>query len=124
MGRIRAAGRTAGGRVVPFPAPGRPAERQGPRRRLNAGRLALIVGAVYLLVTAGVQAGHLVSLRMELSRTHKLVHQVENQNAVLREQIEYAFSDAYIEQAARQLGLTRPGEILYSTSPERRSPVR
>lgn len=124
MGACRAAGKTAGGKVVRFPVAGRRAVRRGPRFRLNLGRLALIVAGVYLLAMVGAQLGHLVSLRLELARTQRVIQQVENQNAALREQVEYASGDEYIEQAARQLGLTRPGEILFSTSPERRSPVR
>ncbi|MDQ7794388.1 MAG: septum formation initiator family protein [bacterium] len=119
----RSAERPSGGRVIALPA-GRPrAIPRSSRLRLNLPRVALLVAAVYLAVLVGSKVSLLVSLRLDLHRTRQRTQQVESLNAALRDQIADASTDAYVEQAARQLGLTRPGEILFSTSPDRRPPA-
>jgi len=82
-------------------------------RRIRLGRLFFVVLAGYLLVAAGFEVIRLAELRGELRRVREKVALQEAVNAGLREQIGYTQTDDYLEQAARQLGLVRPGEILF-----------
>ncbi len=93
-----------------------------PRLRFNPLKLALCLVVVYLVVTAGAHLFHLAVLRLELARTYRAIRQVEAANAVLREEIAYASTDEYVEQVARQLGLTKSGEVLYTAPPSGRKP--
>lgn len=72
-----------------------------------------MVFASYLLVAAGFEVAQLVALRRELHRTRQQIALQEAVNAGLRDQIAYTRTDEYLKKAALQLGLVRPGEILF-----------
>lgn len=102
------------GKVIPFPGPPTlPASRRRTRCRVRLGRLFLAIFAGYLLVATGVEIVRLAELRRELHRTREAIALQETMNAGLQDQIAYTQTDEYLEQAARQLGLVRPGEILF-----------
>ncbi|HSW10208.1 MAG TPA: septum formation initiator family protein [Bacillota bacterium] len=102
------------GKVIPFPRPPTPpASRRAIRRRVRPGRLILAAFAGYLLVATGVEIVRLAELRRELHRTREAIALQDAMNAGLQDQIAYTQTDDYLEQAARQLGMVRPGEILF-----------
>jgi len=89
--------------------------REGSARLPKPVRVAFIIVFIYLIVSLVLQQFELFGLQ---ARVRELEHQVEALQAAnqeLREQIDYAQTDAYIEQVARErLGLVHPGEVLYT----------
>ncbi len=86
------------------------------RQRVWIRRLARLGVVVFclLLGSSFVRAGwELWRLRQEEAQLQLAVQVLQEQNDALRAQIEYMQDDAYIQQAARQLGLVKPGELMY-----------
>ncbi len=73
-----------------------------------------------MMVVSFARAGwDLWKLRQEEMKLSRSITVLEAQNRDLREQIARMQEDAYIEKAAReQLGLVKPGEILYYVPPD------
>ncbi|MBC7340361.1 MAG: septum formation initiator family protein [Firmicutes bacterium] len=86
------------------------------RYRIWMRRLARlgVVAFCLLLCSSFARAGwELWELRHEEARLQLAVQVLREQNDALRAQIKYMQDEAYIQQAARQLGLVKPGEVLY-----------
>jgi len=85
------------------------------RRRFLRALARLGVATFCLLVFSSfLHAGwQLWTLKHEEARLRLAVETLKEQNRALRAQVEQMQRDAYIQKAARELGLVRPGEILY-----------
>jgi cell division protein FtsB len=85
------------------------------RRRLVRAlvRLGMATFCI-LLFSSFLRAGwQLWTLKHEEARLRLAVETLREQNRALRAQAEEMQHDAYIQRAARELGLVNPGEILY-----------
>ena len=73
----------------------------------------------FLLVASFLHTGwDLWCLKQEEARVTRAVQVLKAQNQELREQMQRMQEDEYIERAAReQLGLVKPGEVLYYLTP-------
>lgn len=69
----------------------------------------------FLLAASFLRAGgNWWRLEREEARLEMTIQRLKAENATLRQQIEALQTDAYIEKVAReQLGLVKPGEMLY-----------
>jgi len=78
--------------------------------------LAFIIVFIYLAASLVIQQFELLGLQTRVRELERQVENLQAANQELQEQIEYARTDAYIEQVARErLGLVRPNEVLYTT---------
>lgn len=78
-------------------------------------RVAFAVVFVYLFVGFCLQQIEVMKLARQVGDLEAQAASLEAENARLAEEIEYAKSDAYIEQVAREeLGLVWPNEIPYA----------
>lgn len=72
----------------------------------------LLAVTVSLAAAFGSTFLHVYRLDREAARLEQMKRDLEEQNAVLREEIKLLHTPEYIEKTAReQLGLVRPGEI-------------
>nr|PZN05060.1 MAG: septum formation inhibitor [Bacillota bacterium] len=72
---------------------------------------------VYTFTAQQLKINDLKRQEMELSRE---IERLSAERAELQREIELLNTDSYIEELARdQLGLVKPGEILYKVSPGR-----
>jgi len=79
-----------------------------------AKKVFLGLVTVYALVLFTGQAVKFFSLRAEVAQLEEQIRFHSVNNEILRQRVEAMQGDAYIEQMAReQLGLIRPGELLY-----------
>lgn len=88
--------------------------------RVWARRLARLGVLVFCLLLASsfLRAGwELWRLRQEEAALQTAVQVMREQNQALRDQIEYMKGEAYVRQAARELGLVNPGEVVYYPTP-------
>jgi len=70
-----------------------------------------------------LQSVDLLRLAGQVGDLERRVEAIRFQNELLREQIDFAKTDAYIEQVAREeLGLVRPNEVLYAPSSQGSGP--
>lgn len=70
--------------------------------------------AVYIGAILAVQEANLWKIRHERAAVIRRLNAAHARNHELWRQVRVMRSDAYVEKAAREeLGLTRPGEILY-----------
>lgn len=84
--------------------------------RLWLRRLARLGVAAFclLLISSFLRVGwELWHLKHQEQRLRLAVEVLREQNRTLRAQIEEMQQDEYIRQAARELGLVNPGEVLY-----------
>jgi len=92
----------------------------GEKKRIKWSRVLLLIFLVYFVYTFTVQQLKINDLKrqeMELSRE---IERLSAERAELQREIELLNTDSYIEELARdQLGLVKPGEILYKVSPGR-----
>lgn len=92
----------------------------GEKKRIKWSRVLLLIFLVYFVYTFTVQQLKINDLKrqeMELSRE---IERLSAERAELQKEIELLNTDSYIEELARdQLGLVKPGEILYKVSPGR-----
>lgn len=80
-----------------------------PRRAVILTGLAVAVAAVYVF---GAGFLELYALNREAARLQALRRSLQQQNAILREEIKLLQTPRYVEKLAReQLGLVRPGEV-------------
>ncbi|MEW6081780.1 MAG: septum formation initiator family protein [Bacillota bacterium] len=79
-----------------------------------AKKVFLMLVTVYTLVLFTGQAVKFFSLRAEVAQFEEQIRFHSVNNEILRQRVEAMQGDAYIEQMAReQLGLIKPGELLY-----------
>lgn len=92
----------------------------GEKKRIKWSRVLLLIFLVYFVYTFTAQQLKINDLKrqeMELSRE---IERLSAERAELQREIELLNTDSYIEELARdQLGLVKPGEILYKVSPGR-----
>ncbi|MFO7152700.1 MAG: septum formation initiator family protein [Bacillota bacterium] len=92
----------------------------GEKKRIKWSRVLLLIFLVYFVYTFTAQQLKINDLKrqeMELSRE---IERLSAERAELQKEIELLNTDSYIEELARdQLGLVKPGEILYKVSPGR-----
>ena len=113
---------------VPAPMPPRPAGRS--RLRLPASRGGMAWLAVLLIVGTllAVQFGRQIYANWEIgqraAQMQAEIAQVESENALLQQELEYLRSDAYISAEARRLAnLGLPGEQLMIIPPGAEAPL-
>ncbi|MGH2398221.1 MAG: FtsB family cell division protein [bacterium] len=88
---------------------GTPPHRRLPRRAVTL--IVLIVGALGVQVF-GSSFLDVYRLDRESARLEALKRDLQEQNAILREEIKLLYTAPYIEKLAReQLGLVKPGEV-------------
>jgi len=83
------------------------------RRRVSRWAVAATTGIIvaFLMVAFGSTFLQVYRLEREAARMEQLKHDLEAQNAQLREEIKLLHTAQYIEKLAReQLGLVKPGE--------------
>ncbi len=86
----------------------------GKRAGFRWRRWLLLGLMLYIGVIMAVQEVSLVKIRRERAAVARELSAAHERNRRLWQQIRALRTDAYIEKAAREeLGLTRPGEILY-----------
>ena len=79
------------------------------RSRLPAIVLSLLLA--YLVISFGSQFSKLSVMQRDVQSIQLQVQDMQQNNAVLREELRLAQSDAYIEKIAREkIGLVKPGE--------------
>jgi cell division protein FtsB len=79
-----------------------------------AKKVFLTLVTVYTLVLFTGQAVKFFSLRADVVQLEEQIRFHSVNNEILRQRVEAMQGDAYIEQMAReQLGLIKPGELLY-----------
>lgn len=78
-------------------------------------RVAFLAVFVYLVVSFALQSIDVLRLAGQASELERTVESLRQTNEVTRERIEYARTDVFIEQVAREeLGLVGPKEIPYA----------
>lgn len=78
-------------------------------------RVAFVIVFVYLIVSFVLQSVDVLRLAGQASALEEELETLRRSNQVLQERIEYAKTDEYIEQVARErLGLVGPNEIPYA----------
>lgn len=78
-------------------------------------RVAFVIVFVYLIVSFVLQSVDVLRLAGQASALEEELETLRRSNQVLQERIEYAKTDEYIEQVARErLGLVGPHEIPYA----------
>lgn len=85
-----------------------------PRRRLTrpGTTLALLILALLVLRVFGASFLEVYRLDREAARLEALKRDLQERNALLREEIKLLHTPQYIERLAReQLGLVKPGEV-------------
>ncbi|MDI6893921.1 MAG: septum formation initiator family protein [Bacillota bacterium] len=86
----------------------------GYRRWLRTLARLGVAAFCLLLLSSFLRAGwELWTLKHEEARLRLAVETLREQNRTLLSQMEDMQQDAYIQKAARELGLVNPGEILY-----------
>ncbi|TYP50874.1 FtsB family cell division protein [Thermosediminibacter litoriperuensis] len=92
----------------------------GGKKRFKLGRIIFILFLVYFVYTFTVQQLKINDLRrQELELSQEMSRLVEERDR-LKKEIELLNTESYIEKLARdQLGLVKPGEILYKISSPR-----
>jgi len=99
-----------------------PARRARSRKAFNISRsrlpaVVLSILLVYLVISFCCQFGKLTSMQRDVRDIQQQVQEVQQKNAVLREELRLAQSDAYIEKNAREkIGLIKPGETRIVTA--------
>ena len=79
------------------------------RSRLPAIVLSLLL--VYLVISFSSQFSKLYVMQRDVQSIQLQVQDMQQNNAVLREELRLAQSDAYVEKIAREkIGLVKPGE--------------
>jgi len=79
------------------------------RSRLPAVVLSLLL--VYLVISFCSQFSKLTVMQRDVRSIQQQVQEMQQKNAVLRDELRLAQSDAYIEKTAREkIGLVKPGE--------------
>lgn len=77
--------------------------------------MVFVVIFVYLAVSFVLQEFTVLGLVEQVRSLERQASELEAANAELKEEIQYARTDAYIEQVAREeLGLVWPNEIPYA----------
>lgn len=111
--------RASGGwRTGVRPGAARPAGPGGGRRNglPPAVRLIFVGVFIYLVVGFGLQELEVLRLANQVRALEERVVELREANDRLRQEIEYAKTDAYIIEVAReQLGLVWPNEIPYAS---------
>jgi cell division protein DivIC len=78
-------------------------------------RIAFFALFIYLFASFCLQQIEVLSLMRQVRALENRAAEISRANDLLREEIDFARSDAYIEQVAReQLGLIWPNEIPYA----------
>ncbi|MCG0275807.1 MAG: septum formation initiator family protein [Thermosediminibacteraceae bacterium] len=90
----------------------------GSKKRIRLGRLLIILFLIYFVYTFTVQQFKINELRrQELELSREMSRLIEERKK-LEKEIELLNTESYIEELARdQLGLVKPGEIIYKVLP-------
>ncbi len=92
--------------------PNRQAHKPRPRIPREAVTATLVAGLLGLSVAFGTSTLDVYRLQREATELTRTKQLLQDQNALLREEIKLLYTPAYIEKLAReQLGLVKPGEI-------------
>lgn len=80
------------------------------RPRLSVGRIVMLALSIYFIIWAIYPITYRLEQQRELDGYKRQLESIKEQNAKLKEETEYLKSDEYVEQEARELGLTKPDE--------------
>ncbi len=84
------------------------------RKRFSWFRLLCVLLLCYSLYLCVEQQMQLSAIRSEREATQAKLQQLQQSNADLKEEAELLQQPKYVEKLAReQLGLTKPGEVLF-----------
>jgi len=89
------------------------------KRRFKIRHLLIVILAVFLVITLGKQQIKINEIKRKQAIVERDIQEALQQQQKLKEQIELLNTDEYIEKIAREeLGLVKPGEIIYKISSE------
>jgi len=92
----------------------------GPRKKPRWGVFLLLGLTGYFLYCSAGQLRLALELKGRLDQVNAQIAATEKRTAELKQEITYLKSDAYVEKVAReQLGLVKPGEIIFLPAPDR-----
>ncbi|ADL06899.1 FtsB family cell division protein [Thermosediminibacter oceani] len=92
----------------------------GGKKQFKLGRIIFVLFLVYFVYTFTVQQFKINELRRQELELSQKMNQLAEERKRLEKEIELLNTKSYIEKLARdQLGLVKPGEILYKISPSR-----
>ncbi|MDN5332195.1 MAG: cell division protein DivIC [Tepidanaerobacteraceae bacterium] len=92
----------------------------GAKKKIKIGRVLLLIFLVYFVYTFTVQQFKINDLRRQELELSREMNRLSAEREKLKKEIELLNTESYIEELARdQLGLVKPGEILYKVSPGR-----
>lgn len=87
------------------------------KRRFKIRHLLIVILAVFLIITLGKQQVKINEIKRKQAIVERDIQEALQQQQKLKEQIELLNTDEYIEKIAREeLGLVKPGEIIYKIS--------
>ena len=88
------------------------------KRRLNVGKVVLMLFVLYTVIILGSQQLRLYRFEKSIRDVNSSIEQAEIAQDNLRQQIDLMNTDDYVEMIAREkLGLIKPGEIPYIAVP-------
>ncbi|SHM21658.1 cell division protein FtsL [Caldanaerovirga acetigignens] len=92
----------------------------GAKKRIKIGRVLFLIFLIYFIYTFAVQQFKINDLRRQEVELSSEITRLSAEREKLKKEIELLNTESYIEELARdQLGLVKPGEILYKVSPRR-----
>lgn len=84
------------------------------KRRLRFRHVLIILILVYVGYTVVDQQMMINRLNEDIAKYSMENKKIEDANAILKDQIQYAGTDEFLERAARErMGLVKPGETVY-----------
>jgi cell division protein FtsB len=86
--------------------------------RFNYGRIAMLAVFVYFVIWTIYPLSHRIEQGRELQKLQKQLNTIQSENTQLSQQVKYLRSDEFVEQKARDLGLSKPDEEVVVVVPE------
>ncbi|MHB8841829.1 MAG: FtsB family cell division protein [Candidatus Aquicultor sp.] len=88
------------------------------RARLNYGRVIMLGIILYFIVWTIYPITFRAQQGQEIESLKRQLHEINKQNNQLSKDVQYLQSDAYVEQEARSLGLSKPDEEVLVVIPQ------
>jgi cell division protein FtsB len=111
-------GRPTGGEFKVVLPKNKPRKSSKARVKVKYGRIAVICFVLLFAFWSIKPLFNRVEQKQEQAKLEKQLAQIKKENRKLREEVNYANSNDYVEQEARSLGLSKPNEEVVVVVPQ------